>query len=345
MKRIKVLEALGIVGAVMLVALLELPVIVSAQQGFCSQTANILFSACENGAQDDFLVASAICVNEPQQAERAKCNTDAEASRDESLQLCQDQLDWRLEGCLLTGEDRYDPEFAPRLFDNPKNPGKPNPYFPLKVGNRWEYVSGSEFNSVQISNDTKLIDGVTCIVSHDLVFDGDGFIIEDTDDWFVPAKDGNTWYCGEEVKNYETFKGDNPRKEELVSIDGSFKAGRDGDEPGIISLASPTLGQVYREEFSLANAEDIAQVRSRTYKFGSNPELDLLVPKMLADRFCSAGDCVVTDNRSLLEPGVIERKFYGRGIGNFLEVVPDTGEVVQLVNCNFDNRCKNLPQP
>ena len=345
MKRIKVLEALVIVVAVILVALLAMPGIVSAQQpGFCSQTANLLFRACGNEAEDDFLVARAICVNEPEQADRAECNADAEASRDESLQLCQEQLDWRLEGCQLTGEDRYHPEFEPALFNNPKNPTNPNPYFPLKIGNRWEYVSGSEFNTVEILNETKLIDEVRCIVSHDQVFDN-GDLIEDTDDWFAQAKDGNTWYCGEETKTFESFKGDNPRIPELVSIDGTFKAGRDGDEPGIIFLASPTLGQVSREEFSLGNAEDIAQVVSTTYKFGSDPELDQLVPKKLADRFCSVGDCVVTDNRSLLEPGIVERKFYARGIGNFLEVVPDTGEVVQLVNCNFDNRCKNLPQP
>jgi hypothetical protein len=344
MRRIKVIEVLVIIVAIMLVVPLSMPRIVSAQDGFCTQTSNLLFSACKADTQDNFLVARAICLNEPEQADRAQCNADATASRDESLQLCQDQLDWRLEGCQLTGEDRYHPEFEPALFDNPKNPTKPNPYFPLKVGNRWQYVSGSEFNTVEITSATKLIDEVRCIVAHDQVFD-DGDLIEDTDDWYAPAKVGDTWYCGEETKSFESFKGDKPMIPELVSIDGTFKAGRDGDEPGIIFPASPKVGQVYREEFSLGNAEDIAEVVSTTYKFGSDPELDHLVPKKLADRFCSASDCVVTFNRSLLEPGVIERKYYGRGIGNWLEVVPDTGEVIQLVNCNFDSRCNNLPQP
>ena len=39
----------------------------------------------------------------------------------------------------------------------------------------------------------------------------------------------------------------------------------------------------------------------------------------LADLFCSAGDCVVTRNTSRLEPGIIERKYYTKGIGVFLE--------------------------
>jgi hypothetical protein len=54
---------------------------------------------------------------------------------------------------------------------------------------------------------------------------------------------------------------------------------------------------------------------------------------------------VVTENFSLLEPGVSARKYFARGVGFFLEVNPDTGEVVQLVSCNFDRRCRNLPGP
>ncbi len=342
MKSIKVLTV-HVLGVAFFIGVLAMPGIASAQ-GFCTQTANLLFTACGNDVKDNFSVARAICLNEPDQADRAQCNADAQATRDEDNQLCQEQLDWRKEGCQLTGEDRYHPEFEQALFDNPKKPTKPNPYFPINVGNRWEYVSGSEFNTVQITSETKLIDEVRCIVSRDQVFD-DGELIEDTDDWFAPAKDGNTWYCGEETKSFETFDGDKPQIPELVGIDGTFKAGRNGDEPGIIFPASPKVGDVNREEFSLGNAEDLAEVVSTTYKFGSDPDLDQLVPKKLADRFCSAGDCVVTFNRSLLEPGVIERKYYGKGIGNWLETDPDTGEVVQLVNCNFDSRCKNLPKP
>ncbi len=214
----------------------------------------------------------------------------------------------------------------------------------MKVGYIWDYAGGNEFNTLEVLNETKLIDEVTCIVVRDQVFK-DGDLAEDTDDWYAPAKDGNTWYCGEEVKDFESFDGDKPRTPELISIDGSFKAGRDGDKPGIIFQASPAVGQVYLEEFSLGNAEDVTEVLSTTYKFGSDPDLDQLVPKKLADRFCSAGDCVVTKNFSLLEPGIFARKYYARGIGVFLEVKPDTNEVVQLVNCNFSNKCKNLPQP
>ncbi|MDQ3831666.1 MAG: hypothetical protein M3361_20700 [Candidatus Tectomicrobia bacterium] len=311
--------------------------------GFCSRTAKAVFRACQSEVRDDFFIAKATCISVSDDVERAQCFADARASRRESKELCREQRTGRLDACKSLGEGRYDPDFDPANFDDPRNPTNPNPYFPLGIGNQWEYRGGAETNTVQVLNQTKAIAGVTCIVVRDKVFN-DGDLAESTDDWFAPAKDGTVWYCGEEVKNFESFEGDDPRRPELVSIDGSFKAGRDGDKPGIIFQASPTPGQVYLEEFSLGNAEDVTEVLSTTYAFGSNPELDQFVPEPLAERFCS-GDCVVTSNFSPLEPGVFARKYYAPGIGVFLEVNPTTGDVVQLVECNFDPRCADLPTP
>ena len=87
----------------------------------------------------------------------------------------------------------------------------------------------------------------------------------------------------------------------------------------------------------------MTEILSTTYSYGNDPALDEGVPGQLAERFC-AGDCVVTKNYSLLEPGLFARKYYARGVGTILEV-ENTGEVVQLVSCNFDQRCGNLPKP
>ena len=103
----------------------------------------------------------------------------------------------------------------------------------------------NEFTTVQVLNSTKLIAGVTCIVVRDQVFE-DGDLVEDTDDWFAQAKDGNVWYCGEEAKDFESFKGDEPRKPELVSIDGSFKAGVTATSRASSSLRPQKPGDVYR---------------------------------------------------------------------------------------------------
>jgi hypothetical protein len=170
-----------------------------------------------------------------------------------------------------------------------------------------------------------------------------GDLVEDTDDWFAHARDGDVYYCGEEVKDYESFDGDSPRRPELVDTDGSFKVGRDEDLPGVIFRWAPVAGEAYRQEFSLGNAEDVAEVVSTTYAFGSSPMLDQFVPRDLVQTFC-ARDCVVTKEYSPLEPGVFERKYYAPGIGLILEVNPGTGEFLRLTECSFDTRCAALPR-
>jgi len=314
----------------------------AATGGYCTQTANTLLDACRAGVRDDGAVGKAVCINIAGTSSRNRCFHDLDNSQDEAEQLCLDQRDTRLDACAVLGESRYDPDFRPARFDDPKHPSNPNPYFPLGVGKHWEYRSATQVDTVDVVNETKRIAGVTCIVIRDLVYEG-GLIHESTDDWYAPAKDGSVWYFGEEVKDYEAFDGDNPKRAELVSIDGSFKAGRDGAKPGIIALALPTVGDVYLEEFSLGNAEDVTEILSTTYSYGHDRVLDENVPAELARRFC-AGNCIVTKNYSLLEPGLFARKYYARGIGTILEV-ENTGEVVQLVKCNFDSRCTNLPTP
>lgn len=213
---------------------------------FCSQTADLVFRACGHEAEDDFLIASAKCINISDQAERGECFADAKSTRSEDRKLCQEQLATRINACKVLGQERYDPDFDPADFDKDfSNLPNPNPYFPLRIGNRWEYRGGNEVNTVEVLNRTKLIDGVRCVVVRDLVAKS-GFLVEATDDWYAQAKDGNVWYCGEEVKDFETFQGDRPKLPEMVSIDGSFKAGRDNDKPGIIFLASPEKGKVHR---------------------------------------------------------------------------------------------------
>jgi hypothetical protein len=313
--------------------------------GYCSQTARLLYSSCKNEAQDDYFQARAICLNVSDNAERAQCNSEASAARNETRQLCRDQRTARIEVCQAIGEDRYEPDFDPALFESDfANPTTINPYLPLRSGNLWEYAGGDETDKVEVLDQTKRIEGVTCIVVRDQV-SIDGELHEDTDDWFCQATNGDVYYGGEEVKDYESFEGDNPRRPELVSIDGSFKHGRDGDKGGLFFSMFPRVGHVYRQEFSVTNAEDIAEVLSTNYKFNGNADLDRFVPMELAQRLCANGDCVVTKEYSPVEPGQFARKYYAPGIGVFLEVKPDTGEIVQLVGCNVQPRCDGLPTP
>lgn len=309
---------------------------------FCSATASSIYRACGFEVQDDYWLAIAECINAADEEDREECFEETSAAKRGASRLCRAQLSARVEVCGAVGEDRYDPDFDAENFDSDlRHPSNPNRYFPLTIGNKWELRGAGETVKIEVLNQTKLIDDVRCIVFRDRVYVG-GQLVEDTDDWFAQALNSDVWYCGEEVKDYETFDGDRPRKPELVSIDGSFKADVDGAKPGIIFLGNPIVGTTYREEFSLNNAEDVSEILSIDYRYGANAELDRFVPRALVTQLCR-GDCVVVKAYSAMSPGEIEIKYYAPDIGFFLQVVPESGEVVQLVSCNFDPRCAALP--
>jgi hypothetical protein len=307
----------------------------------CSATAKALFSACRAETSADLGKATAICLNGDEADER-DCLAAAKEERKDVSDECKDQYDARSEICDVLGEDRYAPDFDPMGFQTAFDPpAVPNPYIPLTIGNTWDYASATETTHIEVLDATKSIEGVTCVVERDQVSVG-GKLVEDTDDWVTLALNGDAWYCGEEVKDYEVFAGDQPMNIELVAIEGSFKTGRDGDKPGLLFPMAPFAGQLFRQEFSVGNAEDIVEVVETNYVFGNDATLDDMVPQALADHLCGAG-CVVTRDSTPLEPEVVERKYYAPGIGVFLEIAPDTGEVNQLVDCNFDARCDTLP--
>jgi hypothetical protein len=308
----------------------------------CSATTVAAFDACWSESRAAYSLALGSCAN-LEDEDRVECLADAIESRREEDGLCRAQREARRDACELLGDDPYEPEFEPALFDADfTRLTRPNRYFPLTIGNRWTYRGGNETVSIEVRNETKLIEDVRCIVVRDQVrVNGD--LVEDTDDWFAHAKDGDVYYCGEEVKDYETFDGDMPRRPELVDIGGSFKVGRDEALPGIIFRANPVKGDVYRQEFFLGEAEDLAEVVSTNYSFGGDATLDRFVPRDLMQVFC-ARDCIVTREWSPLEPGSFERKYYAPGVGLILEVNPGSGEALRLTDCSFDTRCAALPR-
>ncbi len=83
------------------------------------------------------------CINVTGTKARKRCYREAAAERKEGVVLCREQRKARFEVCAALGEDRYDPSFAPPLFEDPRNTTVSNPYFPLAVGHRWEYAGGA----------------------------------------------------------------------------------------------------------------------------------------------------------------------------------------------------------
>ena len=126
-----------------------------------------------------------------------------------------------------------------------------NPYTTLTPGTTFTYESvteeGTEEDIVVVTNETKEILGVTATVVRDTVT-LDGELIEDTFDWFAQDKEGNVWYLGEDTKEYENG--------EVVTTEGSWEAGVDGAEAGIVMLADPQVGDTYRQEWYPGHAED-----------------------------------------------------------------------------------------
>jgi hypothetical protein len=289
----------------------------------CSNTAKVLRTACADDTSDNYNVAVAGCMNITDPAAQNSCLDDASAARDDDKSSCGDVYDARLAVCDAIGEAAYDPDFTPENFVDPRDIGRsvdPNPYFPLNPGYQWTYKTSytnedgdeiTELDTTTVTKDTKLINGVTCVVITDVVVVSDG-TIEDTQDWYAQDLTGNVWYCGEISQQKETFEGDMPPNPELVDIEGSWKTGRDQGKPGILMFASPEVGKTYRQELLWADAEDMATILA--------VDTDEPQPNVNGGTFTCNGECVETRDFSALEPDADEHKYYKKGVGLMLEV-------------------------
>ncbi len=291
--------------------------------GPCSSAAVAMMQACAVDVIDDLFESTAICQDIADDNDRADCTADIELNKTESEEECGDVFDARLALCADLNDAAHDPMFGPAFatnFVNPLDIGgmvPANPWFPLVTGNRWVYAGGGETIEVVVTDETKLIDGVTCVVVIDTVSE-DGAALEITGDWYAQDLAGNVWYCGEISRNYEIFAGDVPEEPELVDIDGSWKAGRDGAEPGILLPFAPVVGETMRQEIAYGEAEDVITVES-------------LTETEAAHGGACIGNCLMTSDYTPLEPGVSENKFYAPGIGMIAEVDPATGDRVELM--------------
>jgi hypothetical protein len=188
-----------------------------------------------------------------------------------------------------------------------------NPYLPLRPGTRWVYQGISdgerERTVVSVTNQTREVMGVTATVVRDQVFVA-GELAEDTFDWFAQDRSGNVWYFGEDTAEYE--------EGEVVTRRGSWEAGVDGAQPGIVMLGDPRVGDTYRQEYYEGQAEDLGRV--------------IALDESVSVPYDSFSDVLVTEDWTPLEPKVLENKFYARGVGAVLERKVEGGEeVLRLV--------------
>jgi hypothetical protein len=167
-----------------------------------------------------------------------------------------------------------------------------HPFWPMAPGSKWTYretdAEGTEQQvEVTVTGDKKEILGIPATVVHDLVTE-DGQNVEDTLDWYA--------------QEYDNGK--------VVSTEGSWEAGVDGAQPGIILPADPQVGMAYRQEYYAGQAEDGAEI--------------LALDKHVDVPFGTFDNVLETSDFTPLEPDVEEHKFYARGVGP-VEVLQTSG--------------------
>ena len=204
----------------------------------------------------------------------------------------------------------YEPVLDPSTFTTVID----NPYYPLPVGRVLVYKGRrdglTQTDTVTVTDRTKLVaEGITAVVVKD-VAKHHGALLEKTSDYFAQDDQGNVWYVGEDTAAY------NP--DGTVDTSGSWEAGVNDGEPGIIMEADPQIPDAYRQEYLAGEAEDIAWIVRRggsmTLPYGT---LDHLLWSLEATR---------------IEPGSYDQKVYARGIGIVYELSLTGDEVAKLVS-------------
>jgi hypothetical protein len=204
----------------------------------------------------------------------------------------------------------YNPRINPRDFVSRVN----NRYFRLRPGALFIYEKripgGTERTEIEVTGQRRRVLGVlTTVVRHRGWLNGQ--LKEDARDWYAQDRQGNVWYFGEEVDNYENGR--------LKDHSGSWEAGVNGAKPGIVMLSNPIVGLTYRQEYYKGQAEDMGTViaLNRTVRTAAG----------------TFRGCLQTRDWSLIDKTVNEYKYYCPRVGflAFEEAAPRGGESSQLV--------------
>jgi hypothetical protein len=203
------------------------------------------------------------------------------------------------------------------LHSNDFVQGVDNPYYPLTPDSRYRYRGGEDgtrmVDRLRVTRRTKRILGVETTVVHDVVL-VHGKPREVTNDFYAQDRAGNVWYFGENTKTLD-------RHGHVDSREGSFKAGRDGARPGVFMSTHAKLGDHARQEYYKGHALDRFRVIERN--------ADVATP------YADFHSAVRTRERTKLEPGVVDNKYYVRGIGTVRETTVKGGsEELRLVSFN-----------
>jgi hypothetical protein len=188
------------------------------------------------------------------------------------------------------------PPYHPKIVAADFTTHVTNRYWPLRPGAAWVYDGTKdhvpEHVVVTVAKETKTVLGVKCLVIHDRVTIN-GSLEENTTDWYAQDRSGAVWYFGEDSKDYKNGV--------VVSTQGTWEAGVDGAQPGVVIQGNPKPGPTYRQEYRPGVAEDMAKVLTTT-----------AVQSVPAGAFRHVVETYDTDP---LNPDKVERKFWAPGVG------------------------------
>jgi hypothetical protein len=190
-----------------------------------------------------------------------------------------------------------------------------NRWFPLQPGRVLVYAGTKDgkraLDILAPSARTKVIDGVRTRMVEDRLF-LNNVLEERTTDYYAQDACGNVWYFGEDTAELD-------KNGHVVDTSGSFHAGVNGAQPGVFMQAHPQLGRWFRQEWYRGQAEDTFRV----VQFGTTAA----VP------YGTFHGAMRTEERTALEPGVLDNKYYVRGLGEVIETsVKGPVETLKLVD-------------
>ncbi len=194
-----------------------------------------------------------------------------------------------------------------------------NPWFPLARGSVYVYEGqkdGKQARDVMtVTQKTKMITGIRALPVADRLF-LNGVLAERTTDWYAQDKKGTVWYLGEKTAELNA-------QGKVTSTEGSFLNGRDGAKGGIFMPAHPAVGQSFQQESFKGQAEDRFRILSMATSI-STPAV-------------SSQNAMLTQEKTPLEPGTVDHKYYVQGIGTVKEqqvagAPPGQAEETQLIS-------------
>jgi len=203
-----------------------------------------------------------------------------------------------------------DPKFSPRAKIT-------NPYLPLSTFRECVYEGTKGATALRIV--ATRMDGTKHIVWEDGSVDAmvsrfrayeDGQLAEQAIDYFAQSTAGAVNYLGEDVDNYENGQ--------VANHDGTWRLGRDTQEPGVVMPAGPKAGVWFR-------AEDAPPITA---------EQDVVVEGGLTLKVAAGTFHDVIKVREILAPtGAVEYKYFAPGTGEIRVESPGENEVIELGGC------------